>query len=257
MKFKIVSLNTWHGGEIFEPLMNFLERENADILHLQEVYQNPEHKYFKKPSFNCFEYIQEKFVYPFSAKSKEFFMDAEGEKIVIGNATFSRFEIVDQEVIQFRGHKTFDYNFYSTQKPVNFTEAPYNALLSNIKIGKEIITSINVHGVWGFDGYDNPRRLSMRDELKKYFDPQTPVILSGDFNTELKTETMQGLSKGLHNPFEGQLETTFNVIQKNHPGFEHSLVDHFFVSRHFKVLEAYQPQVDISDHLPLVATLEI
>jgi hypothetical protein len=38
MKIKVVCLNLWQGGNLFDGILKFLEAEDADILLLQEVY---------------------------------------------------------------------------------------------------------------------------------------------------------------------------------------------------------------------------
>lgn len=40
MAIKFVSLNIWEGGMLMEALLDFLAREDAEVLLLQEVYDN-------------------------------------------------------------------------------------------------------------------------------------------------------------------------------------------------------------------------
>ena len=38
MKIKVITLNVWHGGRLWDELMAFLKSEDADVLILQEVH---------------------------------------------------------------------------------------------------------------------------------------------------------------------------------------------------------------------------
>ncbi len=38
MKLKVICLNIWIGGIFFDEIVDFLQKEDADILLLQEVY---------------------------------------------------------------------------------------------------------------------------------------------------------------------------------------------------------------------------
>ena len=71
------------------------------------------------------------------------------------------------------------------------------------------------------------------------------------------TKTIQNIEKNLKNIFKDKLKTTFNLKQKNLHPLSTIVVDMIFASPDLKIIETYCPNVDISDHLPLVCVLEI
>lgn len=258
MQFKLVQLNTLHGGEIFQPMMDFLKKENGDILHLQEVFSNEQRIHFPNNlNYSCFQFIQDNFNYPYTAFVKGFEWQVTPEtNLPMGNATFSRFSIDSFHSVYMPDHKGFDYNYYSSKQPKDFSDAPASFVASTLHIGDKKVKSINIHGVWGFDGEDNPRRLQMRDQILEEIKNDEYVIVSGDFNTTPDTQTMQGLESKLVNVFKNELRTTFNGKRWKHADPTY-VVDYLFVSPNIKVVDHYMPNADISDHMPLVAILEL
>ncbi|MBI3620307.1 hypothetical protein HY214_04160 [Candidatus Roizmanbacteria bacterium] len=91
------------------------------------------------------------------------------------------------------------------------------------------------------------------DEIKD----KENIILAGDFNVKPKTKTITDIENYLVNVFKNELKSTFNMRQKTDPGYATAVVDMIFVSRNFKVAKHSCPDIDVSDHLPLVAELTI
>ena len=57
--------------------------------------------------------------------------------------------------------------------------------------------------------------------------------------------------------FKDELKTTFNMKRKTDPGYAAAVVDMIFISKNIEVISHDCPQVDISDHLPLVCKFNI
>jgi len=91
MKFKFIDLNVWLGGQIFEPMLNFLKKENADILTLQEVYD--ENSEILPANFRCLSIIKKELNYPYSSFAPSTLWNNGTFKADIGNAILSRFPI--------------------------------------------------------------------------------------------------------------------------------------------------------------------
>ena len=86
----------------------------------------------------------------------------------------------------------------------------------------------------------------------------SPAILSGDFNVDERTDTIGMIRNKLENVFAGERTTSFNLRQKgNKGGFGEAVVDHLFVSRDVIVLEHDMPDVNVSDHQPLMCVFEV
>lgn len=253
MQLKLLQLNTWHGAIVFEPTIQFLKDQNADILHLQEVYTNVESRAFPDyPNYSLYEYIQNNFDYPYSAFSKTFDVAlSDGSTLPIGNATFSRYPIEESKTVYVPGHHGFSWNTYKNYQPEDFSHSPANFLSSTINIDGKLVKSINMHGVWGFDGEDNERRLQMRDLVLQEIENVEYVLVSGDFNTVPETQTMSGIRTKLNDVFYQELETTFNSKRWKHKDLKF-VVDYIFTSKNIEVFAKEAPQVDISDHMPLI-----
>ncbi len=59
------------------------------------------------------------------------------------------------------------------------------------------------------------------------------------------------------NVFKDELATTFNMKHKVDPGYATAAVDMFFASSDIKIVSKSCPDDDVSDHKPLVVTIEI
>lgn len=252
MHIKFICLNLWLGGKLFEPVLEFLKREKPDILALQEVYDGKDPKLERR--FRSMEVLKEELSF-----SHEFFSPAcvdvrEEGKIVNGNAVFSRFPVVDSKTVFFDvpfGERT---NF---EGPGDFTQTPRNIQYAEIEIGDKKINVFNTQGIWGEDGEDNERRLKMSEVIVREIQDKENVILAGDFNVRPNTKTILNIEKHLNNVFKGELKTTFNMKRKTNPRYATAVVDMILASDNFKIVDHYCPEVDVSDHLPLVCVFEI
>ena len=101
------------------------------------------------------------------------------------------------------------------------------------------------------------RRLQMGRIIAKEIQDKKTVILAGDFNLQPDTDTVKLITKHLTSVFGSSLISTFNMKRKTNPGYATAAVDMVFVSTDIRVLSAKCPQVEISDHLPLVCELEL
>ena len=83
------------------------------------------------------------------------------------------------------------------------------------------------------------------------------VIIAGDTNATPNNQAIKDLESKFTNVFKGELTTTFNMKHKTLPGYATAVVDAIFVSPNINVTSHYCPNIDVSDHLPLVAELNI
>jgi endonuclease/exonuclease/phosphatase family metal-dependent hydrolase len=120
-----------------------------------------------------------------------------------------------------------------------------------------ILNIFNIHGIWGLDSKDNERRLKMSKIIVDEIKNKENVILAGDFNVNPNTKTIENIELYLKNVFKDELKTTFNMKQKVGKGYVTSVVDMIFVSKYINAIRHYCPDLDISDHLPMVCILEL
>lgn len=254
MKLKIVCLNVWIGGILFDEIVAFLREQNADIVLLQEVYNGDAS--FTKKQYRTLSELQAQLGYQFVHFAPAFLEDSEGKEVAQGNAILSKFPLTEVSVTFYDvGFGKRDANdnttFHITPRNLQHVVADINGIKLQV---------LNTQGIWGTNGDDNERRLHMSDHILKESGNSAPLIFAGDLNVNEKTETIKRIEKKLTNVFKNQLVTSFNLKRKDlvkDPGYATSVVDMLFVSPDIKVLGASVPQVDVSDHLPLVCEIEL
>lgn len=254
MKIKFLCLNIWDGGILRENILDFLDREQPHLIGFQEVNHCLADSIDNK--LNSLNLLKEYFSdwnYHF-APEFNYFVDE--TKVEIGNAVFSKFPITQAREFFFgieygtfpRDPEGFDYSVH-----------PKNMQCCEIEINKQVYTVGNLHGIWGLDGADNPARLEMSRIIVEQIKEKPRVILAGDFNLKPNTQTIKNIEKHLVNIFKNQLKTSFNLKRKDlskYPGYATAVVDMIFASKDIKILSYDCPQVDISDHLPLLIEFE-
>ncbi len=254
MTIKIISLNLWLGGKLLPSIIDFLRTENADVLSLQEVYnsQDPasENRYRSILS------LQGHLPYPYSNFAQSFIHDGPAGKIPQGNAVLSRFPLTAKPG-RFLLEATRDYY---QDEPDQWPIIP--RMLQHVELhtpGADV-QLFNMHGVWDIEGSKyTPARRYMHDviieELKKQSGEH--IILTGDTNAQPTNRAMHDIENYLDPAFDSSLTTTFNMRRKDKPGYATAAVDLMYVSRNIKVASWSCPDVDISDHRPLVVELNL
>lgn len=253
MPLKFITLNILDGGTYFENIAAFLEKESPDIAVFQEVYNGNDKSL--KDEFRSIQKLKEilpGFFYHFAPTYNEVFPFG---NIQSGNAVFSKFPITNSKVTFYNA--PYDPHFVNADQQGDFSKIPSNIQSLQLDIRGQVTYIFNTHGVWGFDGADNPRRLAMSDMIISQVKGKSPAILAGDFNTEPSARAILNIEKHMINIFKNELTTTFNMRHKTNPGYTTAVVDYIFVSLDIKVVSKSCPDDDVSDHKPLVATIEI
>lgn len=253
MNLKILTLNIWQGGLLFDQIINFITSERPDIVTLQEVFDTEEKDL--PQNYSSLENLTEELYFTYFDFAKTFEGFVEGKKVVQGNLILSNFPILESS------HTFYDIAFQNIdfQNRENATNLPRLLQYATIDANGLDLRVFNTHGIWGEDGLDNLRRLKMSQTIVEKFQGLSHVILAGDFNVNSNTESIKNIEKYLRNVFKDELKTSFNLRRKGiHEGnYFKSVVDNIFVSPDIEVLDHRCPLVDISDHLPLVATVEL
>lgn len=249
---RVVSLNLWNGGRLFEAARDFLLEQQADIYFLQEAYDG--RGIDSDPRFRTVELLEQAFP-EYDAYFGPVYLDPrknEG-KIEDGNLLLSKWPL-QQRLNYF---VDIPYQELDQDTTTDFSLFPVTIQKAQVDIEGTLLTLLNVHGPVNHNGTeDDQRRLAFRDAILTLSDERT--IVAGDFNVRPQTQTIAGLEKKFTTVFGQELETTFNTRRKDltkFPGYADSAVDMMFVSPTIKVVEHSCPQVDVSDHLPLTATL--
>jgi endonuclease/exonuclease/phosphatase family metal-dependent hydrolase len=251
MNIKIVCLNVWIGGVLFEPMLEYLQKENADIYLLQEVFNGEDPDL--SPQYRTFTELQKRLNLPEAHFAPCFIEDIDGKQVVQGNAVLSKFPLEEVSISH------YDAPFGKRNNTRNaFHLSPRNLQHVKAKLNNQEIHVLNTQGIWGEDGLDSPRRLKMVEHIIEEIGNNSPLVLAGDFNMRPETEAIALIEKKLHNVFKNELETSFNLKRKdleNYPGFASAVVDMLFVTPDLKIIGHESPTVDVSDHRPLVVKL--
>lgn len=249
MEFKIVNLNVWLGGKLMPQILDFLHKENADILNIQEARNGNN----QLPENQTESVIKNSLGYKYSSFAPAFFDTEENSES--GNLIVSKYPILKTKTTFFYG-KYSEYTHGQNYK--YFSTLPRNVQLAQIDLGPAVINDFNLQGVWGYkNGSDNPERLEMSKIIVKQIEGLKNVVMTGDFNCQEGTESTNNIEKHVVNIFKGERKSTFNMLQKKDQGYSTSIVDFIFASKELKLISKSMPQVDISDHLPLVATFAL
>lgn len=251
MIIKCVSLNIWHGGKLLEPLLDFLEQQQADIYFLQEVRASSDDSL--PESFHSMRTIQARLNYPHSHYAPAFSQTDDGASYTSGNSVVTKFPIKSSERVYVRGQ--------FSEWPANqtdFRDLPSILQIIELETPVGIINACNLHGVWDLDGdLFSDARKEMVDTITRTISQKQNIILVGDTNAKHTNPAIRLLQQQLISVFGTELTSTFNMRRKDNPGYATAAVDLMFVSPHIKIISKSCPDIDVSDHLPIVVELEL
>lgn len=242
---KLISLNTW-GGRIYEPLINFLRErsKDIDIFCFQELYCGAKEKMSDEPRiprYNLFNEIQQ--ILP---EHKAFFRPVINEVYGIGIFVKKSISVVEEGEIIIHSNPNFSGHGGNHSRNLEWVK---------FKAYEKVYSVINVHGLWnGMGKTDTTDRISQSQRIKKFMtNIKGPKILCGDFNLEPSTRSLEILEKGMtnlikiHNIKNTRSWIHYPVSQKP---IRHA--DYILVSPEIKVKHFSVPEIDVSDHLPLI-----
>ena len=249
MKIKFLTLNIWR-GKLIKNVLAFLRKEDADIVVLQEVFNGLNQKL--NPQYRAFSIVKRELGYPHSLFAPAFLDISADSQVENGNAIFSKFPINTHRIHFF----DVPYGTY-IDAPGNYERCPRILVHAQLQVETRRLNVFNIHGIYGLSGEDNQRRLAMSKTIVSLIKNKENVILAGDFNLPPQTETIRNIEKHLTSVFGDTLITTFNMKRKENPDYGKVAVDMIFVSKNLKIIKRISPQVDVSDHLPLVCVVEV
>lgn len=253
-KIKFIQINIYK-GRYFENLLDFLKKENPDFISMQEVTTGRLN--LTGDERNLFEVIKQKLDY-----NGVFHFDTnliDDPNSFFGNAVFSKVPIVKSNIVQLKtfGPVTlFDFNNNVGGLWKNLSRHMLDAIvdLDNFRVH---VISVHARRIAPpIDDAENVRHAKiMADYLKLLGDE--PFIVGGDFNMPQGSQVIKIISDVSNNLIENSgIPQTLNpdVHELGEKGY---LVDFIFTSRHFRKVSIDALQVTISDHLPVVAELEL
>ncbi len=251
MQVKILCLNIFEGGLLWQAIETFVKRENPDILCLQEVFNGDARQ---PTNYHSIERLKTLLPEYFSYYSPELLEIAPMGQGDTGNAIYSRFPISEEKTVFL--HEEYR-KLLRPRREDDFSHYPKNLQSVVVTIEGKPLHVCNMHGIWGLDGADTKERLRMSKLILKEIKGKKPLVLMGDFNIKPDTKTIEAIESKLVNVFKGLLTTSFNMEHKKNPGYATAVVDMFFASDDVKILSKSVPSDDVSDHRPLLVKIEL
>lgn len=255
MQLTILTLNIWQGGLQFDHALDFIRTVQPDIMCLQEVFNG--HDPALPRNYRTIDVLEKEFPDFTTAFAPAFVRVTEHGKVDQGNAVLSRYPILSGQ-LAWLNHPYGEYEEYPADK--DWTKDPKNIQHCQIDVNGQVLNIFNVHGVWDMQGEDTPARLKMGDVIVDQVRGKSKTFLAGDFNVKPNTQTIHNIEQHLRNVSDPSRHTSFNLKFKDlekSPGYATAVVDFVFVSEDLSVVSFDSPQVDASDHLPMVTVLEL
>src|SRR3989344_468874 len=251
-EMKFIQINIYK-GKYLDAFVDFLKQENPDIVAMQEV-TSGDVSYYHDKTVDVFEYVKAKTGFDGYFGSNLKFADS--AESLLGNAVLTKLPITGSKVLSLK-----EFRPVIPSELEDRSIFPYLARLAvdaMIDVDGRTVHAISWHGAWTAPPQDTTETLRqaqlVADYLKKI---NEPFILGGDLNNIPESKTVGLISSVANNLMTGsQVEqTTHSKIHKIAPkGY---LVDYIFTSPHFKLKSLRVPEVLVSDHLPVVAEIEL
>ncbi len=253
---KLVSLNTW-GGKVYKPLLTFIKKHSTDtdIFCFQEVFHTTTEKSgqsgFTLNLYSTIAKILNTHQGYFAPTLDNYITGSFQTHFVDFNLSWGLAIFISKKLKVIYHKDLFIYGKRDSFNPKDLNSLPRNIQYINfISENKEFIV-YNIHGIWIKGGKeDTPSKIQQSKQINALLNQQKGgKILCGDFNLAPNTKSVLILEKSLENLIKKyNIQTTRN---KYFPGDE-KFADYTFVSKEVKVKDFEVPQVEISDHLPML-----
>ena len=229
---KIIFLNTWD-GTVKKEIERFITNHSKDteIFCLQEIYE--------KMKVLCKDLFQE-------------YMVASDYKHINDNESYFQNTYVRR-----------DLSVISKKTLLKNTQGTGLAVYTQIQNGNKTLHVCNVHGVsQPGDKTDNKNRLQQSLEIINFFKEIKGLkIIGGDFNLEFDTQSVKMFEEnGYKNLIKDfNIPTTRNRLtwEKYPEEGKQYFADYVFVSPDVPIKEFSVPNIEISDHLPMILDIEL
>lgn len=251
-KLKFIQVNIFK-GKYLNDLVGFLKKENPDFVSMQEVtYGWPNLEV--NQSINIFEFLKKELGYFGVFVNDATFIDH--PDALHGNAVLSRHPISNSQRVVLKAFRPLsDEDFVDSNL---FPDWPRSMLDATVDLKGQEIHILSVHGAWTAPPVDTPETLRQAALIAKHLKSiKRPFIMGGDLNTTPNKEVIRLINTAANNLItDSEIKyTTHPTVHKIAP--RALLVDYIFASPEFKKISIDAPEVVVSDHLPVVAELDL
>lgn len=254
MSLKIMQINIW-AGRIQRPLYALIEREQPDIVFVQEALNFPGAIDTASlwGTWNTLDGMAEhgNLTHSFYAPCNSWTMF--GETLSFGNAILSKVPLTNETV-----HYTAGNGPIHHEQPGNIDyNTSRNFQHTVVHTGQTQLHLINHHGHWVPNNLGNEVSVERLQVVADYIRGlQGPVIMAGDLNLSPDTAAVQGLLSTT-----GLIDTTSHTgtttLSAAHYVDRNIICDYIFASPEINVTEAKILDDVVSDHRPLIAKIDL
>jgi endonuclease/exonuclease/phosphatase family metal-dependent hydrolase len=243
MQIRILQWNVWYKEDI-EKVVAVLKQLSPDIACLQELTiglqeKHPDTVAYLAAELGNYTSFHEEMSFP----------DLPYEQV---NAILSRFPLSNQRTAWINepvGNGHFDDEYRS------YIEASVDTQGKSLKIG-------TTHMSYTHEFQETERKKEETDKLVQLVESNdTNFLLLGDLNALPGSYTVNKLSEKLQNAGPEISEKTWTTKPFSYDGFDANTLDwrldYAFASPDIKMVSAEIIQTDVSDHLPVLITIEI
>lgn len=232
---KIIFLNTWDGKQT-DAISEFLQthKKDTDIFCLQEVYDGG----MREVALRHLLDFTEIYKYEYGFKDE------------------TGVEDYAQAVYTHNGIKIIKSEYLFKESPVSGL-----GISITIELNGKILHILNYHGISRpKDKLDTDARLGQSQKILSYYKNLSgPKILGGDFNFLPETESYNMFIQHGYKELVkfSNISTTRNRLYWDNRPQKHLFSDYIFTSTDINVKNLTVPQIEVSDHLPLILEIEI
>jgi len=239
MKMKFVTWNINYGKR-WKKAIELIKKFQPDILALQEV--SSFFPYFNLENVNVLKEFQKAMpILKYSCFAPVMQRERNEKLQQLGNAVFSKYKIVDNEVIYL--HKRLHWSrFWWNRQAKNLLEA-------KIEIKNKLLFIYSTHLSFFPLLLDTKKRLKQAEKILETIKGKKPLIIGGDFNGEPNSKVIKKIKNAL-NSVDYQNQPTFKF-----KGFQYKL-DYIFHSAGLKVKSCQILETNASDHRPMIVEFE-
>lgn len=253
MVLKFIQLNLFK-GKFLDEAISYLEKSKADIFALQEVTAR-KFNFYQDKSAILFDILKTRLGYDGVSYPDAIFVDDPGTSF--GNAILTRLPIIKTHTVVLKSFRPVTLHEMNHNPGNIWAELPRHMLDVVVDAGHRQVHAISVHGrriAPPFDDKENLRQAELMANYLTSLDDE-PFIMGGDLNMPPDTKVIDKISSVSQNLMRDLTSQTTNprIHFLKNKGY---LIDFIFTSKHFKVKRLEIEQVDVSDHLPVVAELE-
>lgn len=261
---KIISLNAW-GGIAFKSLIDFIKQQaqTTDIFCFQEIYQNDLGiKQLGKVRANLLKDLQnvlKKFKVYYYPVIRGYDLDGTYSHKVNFDVAFGLGLFVKDSIkVKSTGQRVL-YDDKTGILKADFSNLPVYLQFLDFESGSKDFIICNFHGIpKPGNKLDTPARIDQSKKILNFLSTKKSAqILTGDFNLMPNTQSIHLLEEKLTNLIEKyNIKITRSRLSPfwGKRDFQ-SFADYTFVSKDVQVKNFEVPDVEISDHLPMILEL--